>query len=97
MIGFLLNLVLSLGLLYCATTRYVAVKPGVCASCGYDISGLGKRGVCPECGIAFEPGHFAEVDLLLRRRTPGVLWFTLPVAIVWGLLGLTGYSPLSPT
>ncbi len=40
---------------YAIVGRGKAFGPGLCASCGYDLSGL-NGGVCPECGSAASKG-----------------------------------------
>lgn len=53
----LLGLVIA-ALAYRAHTRLVRVAPAIdgvrCAHCGYDTSGLGGAGACPECGQRYE-------------------------------------------
>src|SRR3954447_9035943 len=44
-----------------------------CASCGYLLTGLPDRGICPECGRAYEPSHMVT----LFGRTGGArAWST---------------------
>ena len=31
----------------------MALDPPICGKCGYDLSGLGRQGRCPECGTVF--------------------------------------------
>ena len=33
--------------------RVAAARGAVCIQCGYDLSGSGESGVCPECGVVF--------------------------------------------
>ncbi len=36
-----------------ASTDYALLMERPCSECGYDLSGLGVRGKCPECGQVF--------------------------------------------
>jgi hypothetical protein len=71
-----------------------------CQQCGYDLSGLGRRGRCPECGQAFDrvtgaglvepPSRRTERydrgDRLMRRlRTLGLLVPSVVLLICGGI------------
>ena len=96
MVGLVLNLILTLGLLRASTSKDVKVRRGICHKCEYELTGLGLRGVCPECGTPFEPRQFRTVNLFLRRRSPEVLWATVPAAMIFAMLCATGFIEVLP-
>ena len=70
-----------------------------CLNCGYNLTGLRKAGVCPECGKAFDTrasSHHRLLDTARSYRRRSRLWASVAAGIV--LLGalitlLDGVSP----
>jgi len=89
-VALVLNIVLTIGLLTSALTKNRKVTSGICVDCGYDLSGLGVAGRCPECGQVFVPQDISEVNLVVRRRSPEIIWATLPAAALFMLLDAIG-------
>ncbi len=49
-----------------------AVREPLCPTCGYNLTGLPTRGICPECGRSFDLAL-----LSVRRRKPWLGWCSL--------------------
>lgn len=77
-----------------------------CIGCGYDLAGLSRDRVCPECGTPVEKSYQPD---LLRNRSPGYLWqlksglaFVLNGLLCWvailalSIVGAIGLQFLAP-
>jgi len=68
-----------------------------CAGCGYDLTGIGQTGHCPECGAFFdlERGKGIEkpvpVEDRLKRRLVAAA-FTSVLVLVLGCSGLVSWA-----
>ncbi len=58
-----------------------------CDHCGFKLSGLAERGICPECGSDFEPATTGIPRRLHRLRAAGYL--SLPIGIAVAAVALT--------
>lgn len=70
-----------------------------CHHCGYDLSGLGETGRCPECGnvfdVSFKLGAPPRENLLTRYAGAIMLAVvTLSILVCGGLLSLGAREPL---
>ncbi|HEX7009577.1 MAG TPA: hypothetical protein VF184_06315 [Phycisphaeraceae bacterium] len=80
-----------------------AAEPRPCPRCGYDLTGLARRGRCPECGqfydLAYLPTRSPDNESFSRRsdriaarlRTIALALLTLFALICGGLL--SAYIP----
>lgn len=58
----------QLGYVWGKRRRLEARNWNLCGSCGYDTTGTGLAGTCPECGNVFSTEHLREDFLLYQRR-----------------------------
>lgn len=91
MIALLFALLLGLtALLLGRRGRRIDTHP-ICRRCGYDLHGLDKPRVCPECGG--ELTHRRAMRVGNRRRRPVVAWAGVLLMLVSGVgLGVVGYE-----
>ncbi len=58
----------QLGYVWRTRRRLEARQWNLCGSCGYDTTGTGPAGTCPECGSEFNTARLREDFLLHQRR-----------------------------
>lgn len=80
--------------------RYALPMYDQCHQCGYDLTGLPRRGVCPECGRRYDTavrshGHARHEPFLLRHIKPiGLGAFALFILVCGGALSLASDKPM---
>ena len=77
------------------------MQPPTCGQCGYELSGIAARGLCPECGQAYDvdtgQGTSARRQPwgVRHARTIGLVGLAFLITVCSGLASLIAGNPLA--